>query len=86
VLHASKYTVIDAALSQIQAEREPEIVRVQELQNEELTQGQLLIKSTLLQSIVSQLAPLTGKLIRQSWLKRQHLLRQGVTKVKLTVE
>jgi len=86
VLHASKYTGIDAALSQIQAEREPEIVRVQELQKEELTQGQLLIKSTLLQSIVSQLAPLIGKRIRQSWLKRQHLLRQGVTKVKLTVE
>ena len=82
---SSGHAAIDAALPLIQAEREPEIIRVQELQNEEARDGELLHKSALLRWAVSQLAPLLGKRIRQFWLERQLKLRQGVTQIKLTV-
>lgn len=79
------YAVIDAALPQIQAEREPEIVRVQQLQSQEAAQAELLGKSALMRWAASHLAPLLRKLVRQSWLARQRELRQGVTQIKLTV-
>jgi 2-polyprenyl-6-methoxyphenol hydroxylase-like FAD-dependent oxidoreductase len=41
-------TAIDAVLPQIQAEREPEIIRVQQLQSQEAAQAELLRKSALL--------------------------------------
>jgi 2-polyprenyl-6-methoxyphenol hydroxylase-like FAD-dependent oxidoreductase len=52
---------IDAVLPQIQAEREPEIIRAQQLQSQEAAQAELLRKSALLRWGVSQLAPLLGK-------------------------
>lgn len=76
---------IDAVLPQIQAEREPEIVRVQQLQHQEATQAELLRKSALLRWGASQLAPLLGKFIRHSWLVRQRQLRQGVRQIQLMV-
>lgn len=81
----SGHTAIDAVLPQIQAEREPEIVRAQQLQSQEAAQAELLHKSALLRWAASQLAPLIGKLVRQSWLDRQRELRQGVTQIRLTV-
>lgn len=78
-------TAIDAVLPQIQAEREPEIIRAQQLQRQEAAQAELLRKSALLRWAVSQLAPLLGKLVRHSWLSRQRQLRQGVTQIQLTV-
>jgi 2-polyprenyl-6-methoxyphenol hydroxylase-like FAD-dependent oxidoreductase len=79
------HAAIAAALPQIQAEREPEIVRAQQLQREEAAQAERLGKSALLRWAASQLAPLLGKLVRQSWLNRQRQLRQGVTQVQLMV-
>ncbi|OUL27213.1 monooxygenase [Nostoc sp. RF31YmG] len=76
---------IDAVLPQIQAEREPEIVRMQQLQSQEAAQAELLGKSSLLVSVVSKLAFLLRKPVRQSWLHRQIQLRQGVTQVELIV-
>ena len=76
---------IDAVLSQIQVEREPEIIRAQQLQREEAAQAELLRKSALLRWGASQLAPLLGKGVRHSWLARQRQLRQGVTQIHLTV-
>ncbi|OUL36017.1 monooxygenase [Nostoc sp. T09] len=76
---------IDAVLPQIQAEREPEIFRVQQLQSQEAAQAELLGKSRLLVSVVSKLAFLLRKPVRQSWLHRQIQLRHGVTQVKLIV-
>jgi 2-polyprenyl-6-methoxyphenol hydroxylase-like FAD-dependent oxidoreductase len=76
---------IDAVLPQIQAEREPEIIRAQQLQSQEAAQAELLRKSALLRWGASQLAPLLGKRIRHSWLVRQRQLRQGVTQIQLTV-
>lgn len=79
------HAAIEAVLPQIQAEREPEIVRAQQLQSQEAAQAELLGKSALLRWAASQLAPLIGKLVRQSWLARQRELRQGVTQIQLTV-
>jgi 2-polyprenyl-6-methoxyphenol hydroxylase-like FAD-dependent oxidoreductase len=82
---AAEPTAIDAALPKIQAEREPEIVRVQQLQAQEAAQAELLDKSALLRWTASQLAPLLRYPVRQSWIARQRQLRQGVTRVELTV-
>ncbi|MEH2419507.1 MAG: FAD-dependent monooxygenase [Nostoc sp.] len=76
---------IDMALSHIQAEREPEIIRAQQLQLEEAKQGELLRKNALLRSLLIQLLPLLRKTIQKSWLKRQYKMRQGITQVHLTV-
>jgi 2-polyprenyl-6-methoxyphenol hydroxylase-like FAD-dependent oxidoreductase len=82
---AVELSVIDAALSKIQAEREPEIIRVQQLQAQEAAQAELLDKSALIRWAASQLAPLLCYPIRQSWIARQRQLRQGVTRVELTL-
>lgn len=77
--------VLDQVLPQIQAEREPEIIRAQTLQNEELAQGDRLRHSPLLRAIIKSTLPLSGPMIRASWLRRQRQLRQGVTEVRLQV-
>ena len=82
--HAS-LEAIDQALLQIQAEREPEIIRAQQLQNEELAQGDRLRHNPILREMVKLTLPFSGSIIRESWLRRQRQLRQGVTKVRLTV-
>lgn len=74
---------IDEILPKIQAEREPEIIRIQQLQAEELAQGELLRSSAFIRWGAKQFAPLIRSFIRQSWLKRQQQLRQGVTQVRL---
>jgi 2-polyprenyl-6-methoxyphenol hydroxylase-like FAD-dependent oxidoreductase len=76
---------LDAALAQIQAEREPEIMRAQHLQEQEARQGELLKGNAVLRSLLSQFAPLIRPAARYSWIKRQQEMRQGVTRVKLTV-
>ncbi|MEH2072368.1 MAG: FAD-dependent oxidoreductase [Nostoc sp.] len=81
----ARHQEIDMALSQIQVERQPEIIRAQQLQLKEATQGELLRKNPLLRSLLIQLAPLLGKIIQTSWLNRQYQMRQGITQVHLTV-
>ncbi|MEO1376331.1 MAG: FAD-dependent monooxygenase [Cyanobacteria bacterium J06635_10] len=76
---------IDRVLSQIQKEREPEIIRIQQLQKEEGRQQKLFPKNIFLRKIVFRLAYLLSKGIRQSWIQRQHKMRRGVTQVKLEV-
>lgn len=76
---------IDMALSQIQREREPEIIRAQKLQLKEAAQGELLRKNPLLRSLLAQFAPLLRKTIQHVWLKQQHEMREGITQVRLTV-
>jgi 2-polyprenyl-6-methoxyphenol hydroxylase-like FAD-dependent oxidoreductase len=76
---------IDLALSRIQAEREPEIIRAQQLQAQEAWKGEQLRKNGLLRLLMMQIAPFLGKQIQQFWVKGQHELRQGVTQVKLVV-
>ncbi|WP_445632053.1 FAD-dependent monooxygenase [Nostoc sp. DSM 114167] len=76
---------IDMALSHIQAEREPEIIRAQQLQLAEAKQGELLRKNALVRSLLIQLPPLLRKIIKKSWLRRQYKMRQGITQVHLNV-
>lgn len=74
---------IDCLLPKIQAEREPEIIRIQQLQAEELAQGELLRSSAFVRWGAKQFAPIIRGFIRRSWLKRQQQLRNGVTPVHL---
>ncbi len=76
---------IDLALSRIQAEREPEIIRAQQLQAQEAWKGEQLRKNGLLRLLMMQIAPFLGEKIKQFWVKGQYELRQGVTEVKLVV-
>lgn len=78
-------TQIDIALTQIQAEREPEIRRAQALQAAELAQGELLHNYPILRWGASQFAPIVGLGVKQSWLRRQRQLRLGVVPVTLQV-
>lgn len=78
-------TAIDAVLPKIQAERSPEIIRVQQLQSQEAAQAELLGHSALLRWGVGQFAPLLRPAIRYSWLRRQYQLRRGVVPIQLMV-
>lgn len=69
---------IDKILPQIQAVREPEIRRIQKLQDAELAQAEKLRRSALLRSLVAQFAPILSPFIRFSWLKRQKKLRRFI--------
>ncbi|MEG5040395.1 MULTISPECIES: FAD-dependent monooxygenase [unclassified Microcoleus] len=81
----ANYEDIDLALSRIQAEREPEIIRAQQLQAQEAGKGEQLRKNRLLRLLMMQTAPFLGEKIKQFWVKKQYELRQGVTEVKLVV-
>ncbi len=74
---------IDATLSQIQLEREPEIRRIQQLQAQEVAQAELLRNSAFLRWGAKTFTTIIRPGIRASWLRRQKQLRQGVTKVRL---
>ncbi len=76
---------IDVALAQIQAEREPEIIEIQRLQQAEIAQAELMHNYPILRHAVSRLAPLLRSRIRKSWLDRQLQLRQGLTQVQLKI-
>lgn len=72
---------LDAVLPLIQREREPEIIRVQQLQAQEMAQAELLHNYGFLRWSASIFAPIISPGIRASWLRRQQQLRQGVTNV-----
>ena len=74
---------IDRVLPLIQQEREPEIMRIQQLQAQEMGQAQLLHRSAFVRWGARTFAPIIRPGIRYSWLRRQKQMRQGVTKVKL---
>ena len=76
---------IDAVLPSIQQEREPEIIRIQKLQAQEMAQAELLHGSGFIRWGAKTFTPIIRPAIRASWLRRQKQLRQGVTKVRLTV-
>jgi 2-polyprenyl-6-methoxyphenol hydroxylase-like FAD-dependent oxidoreductase len=80
---SSNLAAIDLALSQIQAEREPEIIEIQRLQSAEVAQAELMHNYPILRHVVSRLAPILGGRIRKSWLDRQLQLRRGFTQVQL---
>jgi 2-polyprenyl-6-methoxyphenol hydroxylase-like FAD-dependent oxidoreductase len=76
---------LDQALVQIQADRDPEIRRIQTLQAQEAADGAKLHHSAALRQLIKALAPAIGIALKQKWLLRQRELRSGVTEVKLEV-
>jgi 2-polyprenyl-6-methoxyphenol hydroxylase-like FAD-dependent oxidoreductase len=77
------HATIDAVLPKIQADREPEIIQIQQLQQAEINQGELMRHNPILRHAVSRLAPLLRIGIRKSWRDRQLKLRQGFAQVVL---
>jgi 2-polyprenyl-6-methoxyphenol hydroxylase-like FAD-dependent oxidoreductase len=85
--HASSIE-IDAILPQIQAERQPEIIQIQKLQQAEIAQGELIRNYPPIRHTISFLAPripLLRHRIRQNWIDRQLQLRRGCKRVSLDV-
>jgi 2-polyprenyl-6-methoxyphenol hydroxylase-like FAD-dependent oxidoreductase len=80
LIQDSSLIAIDNILPQIQAEREPEIIEIQRLQQAEVGQAEMMHNYPLLRHTVSLMSPLIGGQIRKSWLDRQLQLRQGLTK------
>jgi FAD binding domain len=76
---------LDRALIHIQADRDPEIRRIQTLQAQEAADGAKLHHSAALRQLIKALAPAIGMVLKQKWLLRQRELRSGVTEVKLEV-
>jgi 2-polyprenyl-6-methoxyphenol hydroxylase-like FAD-dependent oxidoreductase len=70
---------MDALLPQIQAEREPEIIEIQRLQQAEIAQAKLMRDLPVLRHMVSVMAPVIGPGIRRSWRDRQLKLRRGIS-------
>ena len=69
---------LDQACARIEAERRPEIQRMQALQLAEARQGHWLGHTALLRLGLARTAPLTGPLVRRLWRARQRPLREGV--------
>ena len=76
---------LDAVLTTIQQEREPEIIRIQQLQAQEMAQAELLHNSAFVRWGARTFTTIIRPAIRASWLRRQKQLRQGVTQVSLRV-
>ncbi|MEM7760683.1 MAG: FAD-dependent monooxygenase [Cyanobacteria bacterium P01_A01_bin.40] len=76
---------IDTVLPLIQQEREPEIIRIQQLQAQEMAQAELLHSSAFVRWGARTFAPIIRPVVKASWLRRQQQMRQGVTKVILKV-
>ena len=76
---------LDAVLTAIQQEREPEIIRIQQLQAQEMAQAELLHNSAFVRWGARTFTSIIRPAIRASWLRRQKQLRQGVTQVSLRV-
>lgn len=81
----SKPETIDATLATIQTERQPEIIRCQTLQHHEQAQAALIVRSPLLQHLLTRTAPLLRPAIQRQWLARQKTLRFGLHPVELKV-
>ena len=79
----SDLSQIDNALLKIQQEREPEIIKLQKLQAQEIAQAEKLRSSAFLRWGAKTFTPIIRPGIRASWLRRQKQLRQGVTHVNL---
>jgi 2-polyprenyl-6-methoxyphenol hydroxylase-like FAD-dependent oxidoreductase len=75
----------DQAMQAIQAEREPEIVRCQSLQQSEQHLATRLCQSSLLRGVLTQMSPIVRPLIEKRWLARQKHLRFGLKPITLQI-
>lgn len=81
---ASTPQALDEAIAAIQAEREPDIIGIQRLQQEEVAQAELVKRNPLLKFLFRYFTPLMRYPAQQSWLRRQLKLRRGFTQVQLS--
>jgi 2-polyprenyl-6-methoxyphenol hydroxylase-like FAD-dependent oxidoreductase len=70
---------LEPALARIEAQRRPEVSRLQALQAAETARGQLLLDRPWLRHLLSSGAPVLGPAIAARWRHDQRQLRQGVT-------
>ena len=83
--HNECWGQIDRAIAAVQHEREPEIIKAQYLQESEAKRGELLRSNSIARSVILRGAPLLSPLLKKAWVHKQQQLRQGITKVTLTV-
>ncbi len=76
---------VDMALAQIQAERTPEIIRIQALQAAEMHDAEKLRRYPLLRQIMSRSPQMLRHLIKIKWLLRQQKMRSGLNSIELTI-
>lgn len=69
---------IDALLALIEANRRPEVERLQQLQAEELARGAALQARPWLRQLLAGLAPLVGPAVSEVWRRQQRPLRHGL--------
>ncbi len=69
---------IDGALGRIQADRLPEITRIQDLQAQEAGRGELLRSQGFLRCALALAAPLAGAALKRHWIHQQRVLRDGL--------
>ena len=69
---------IDGLLASIEANRRPEVERLQQLQAEELARGTALQARPWLRQLLAGLAPLIGSAAGEVWRRQQRPLRHGL--------
>ena len=74
---------IDSALQNIQLERQPEIIRCQELQRQEQDHASQICRSPLLRQMLMLMSPLIRPFSGRVWMARQQQLRFGIQPVVL---
>jgi 2-polyprenyl-6-methoxyphenol hydroxylase-like FAD-dependent oxidoreductase len=72
-------TALDAALARIEAQRRPEISRLQRHQAAETVKGLLLLRQPQLRRLAAASAPWLGALVAQRWRHEQRPFRQGIS-------
>lgn len=82
-LPEAKFEQLDEAIAAIQAEREPDIIGIQQLQAEETHRGELLRSNAFLRNTLLLASPISGPLLRTVWSHKQQTLRRGITSVQL---
>jgi 2-polyprenyl-6-methoxyphenol hydroxylase-like FAD-dependent oxidoreductase len=72
---------LDGVAVQIEAERRPEIIRMQTLQAAEAARGEQLRQQGWLRGALAIAAPLVGPAIAAHWSQQQLPLRQGLAQL-----
>jgi 2-polyprenyl-6-methoxyphenol hydroxylase-like FAD-dependent oxidoreductase len=77
-LRQGDLTALDASLAVIAAERLPEILRIQRLQEEEARRADLLRRGHRLRALLARTARWSGPLLSRRWRAGQRQLRDGL--------
>jgi 2-polyprenyl-6-methoxyphenol hydroxylase-like FAD-dependent oxidoreductase len=78
LLSQAQHAQLDQAAAAVERQRQPEIKRMQKLQQAEARQGHWLGHNTLLRRSLAASASLMGPLAARVWSARQKPLREGL--------